>query len=184
MEQRYGYIHDMADVKVLILFVLSRTEVPVSAQTIYELCYQDDLLSYFDVQQAIPEMVRTGHLEETVEDRYVITEKGKEAAELTQDAVAFTVRQRAQLAVDRYHSKIRRDRLLRTEIRKQDAGDFVVVMALDDPHGCIMNLELAAPTLRQARKLEAAYRKNAEIVYQSVMIGLLEDEAETDEEIL
>ena len=182
--KRLGFIHDMLDVKVLILFVLSRTEVPVSAQTIYELCYQDDLLSYFDVQQAIPEMVRTGHLEETAEDRYVITEKGKEAAELTQDAVAFTVRQRAQLAVDRYHSKIRRDRLLRTEIRKQDAGDFVVVMALDDPHGCIMNLELAAPTLRQARKLEAAYRKNAEIVYQSVMIGLLEDEAETDEEIL
>ena len=181
--ERHGYIHDIVDVKVLILFVLARTEVPVSAQTIYELCYQDDLLSYFDVQQAIPEMVRTGHLEETAEDRYLITEKGREAEALTQDSIAFTVRQRAQLAVERYHHKIRRERLLRTEIRKLEDGSFMVLMGMDDPHGPVMNLELAAPTLRQARKLETAYRKNAEIVYQSVMIGLLEDEAEVNGEI-
>lgn len=179
--ERHGYIHDIVDVKVLILYVLSGAEEPVSAQTIYEFCYQDDLLSYFDVQQAIPEMVRTGHLEETAEDRYVITEKGREAARLTQDSLAFTVRQRARLAVERYHHNLRRERLLRTDIRKDENGGFVVTMAMDDPRGCIMNLELTAPTLRQARRLEAAYRKNAEIVYRSVMIGLLEEEGEEEE---
>ena len=180
--ERHGYIHNITDVKILILFVLTRAEIPVSSQTIYELCYQDELLSYFDVQQAIPEMVRTGHLEETAADRYVITEKGREAETLMQESLAFTVRQRAQLAVERYHYKIRRERLLRTEIRKGEDGDFVVVMGMDDPRGRIMNLELTAPTLRQARRLEAAYRKNAEIVYQAVMIGLLEDEAEENGE--
>lgn len=177
--ERHGYIHDMMDVKVLILFVLAGTEEPVGAQTIYEFCYQDDLLSYFDVQQAIPEMVRTGHLEETAQDRYIITEKGREAAKLTQDTLAFTVRQRAQLAVDRYHHNLRRERMLRTEIRQEENGEYIVVMAMDDPRGCIMQLELTAPTLQQARRLESAYRKNAEIVYRSVMIGLLEEEWES-----
>ncbi|MGN1028087.1 MAG: DUF4364 family protein, partial [Faecousia sp.] len=47
--QRLGFIHDMLDVKVLILFVMSRVAYPVNTQQIYELCYQDDCLSYFDV---------------------------------------------------------------------------------------------------------------------------------------
>lgn len=48
-------------------------------------------------------------------------------------------------------------------------------MGLSDFHGVLMDLELTAPTLEQARKLERAYRKNAEVVYQSVMVALLEE---------
>ena len=55
--QRLGFIHDMMDVKVLILFVMSRVGYPVNVQQIYELCFQDDCLSYFDVCTALPEMV-------------------------------------------------------------------------------------------------------------------------------
>ena len=43
--QRLGFIHDMLDVKVLILFVMARVSYPVNIQQIYELCYQDDCLS-------------------------------------------------------------------------------------------------------------------------------------------
>jgi len=178
--ERHGYIHDLMDVKVLILYVLAQLETPVSAQKVYELCYHDELLSYFDVYQALPEMVRTGHLETPSEDRYLITEKGREAEALTHDSLPFTVRERARVAVERYEYQLQRERLMRSEIKKLESGEFMVVMGLDDPQGCIMNLELLAPTLRQARRLEAAFRKNAEAVYQSVMIGLLEEAEEID----
>ena len=75
--QRHGFIHDMMDVKVLILFVAARASYPLTAQEVYELCYQDDCLSYFDVCTAIPEMVASGHLEQLGE-RYQITEKGRQ----------------------------------------------------------------------------------------------------------
>ena len=54
---RLGFIHDMMDVKVLILFVAARSGYPMTTQEVYELCYQDECLSYFDVCTAIPEMV-------------------------------------------------------------------------------------------------------------------------------
>ena len=59
MEQ-HGFIQDMLDVKVLILFVMAKLSYPVTLQTIYELCYQDDKLSYFDVSVAVPQMVQSG----------------------------------------------------------------------------------------------------------------------------
>ena len=43
--QRLGFIHDMLDVKVLILFVMSKVNYPVTIGEIYELCYQDEWLS-------------------------------------------------------------------------------------------------------------------------------------------
>ena len=75
--QRLGFIHDMMDVKVLILYVMSRVNYPVTIQQIYELCYQDECLSYFDVCTAVPEMVNSLHLQLLENDCYAITEKGK-----------------------------------------------------------------------------------------------------------
>lgn len=175
--ERHGFIHDILDVKILILYVMSLVEEPVTSQTIYELCYQDERLSYFDVQEAVPQMLESGHLEKATEELYAISEKGKETAEITQDSIAFPVKHRAKMAVEQLNRERKRDQYIRSEIRKNDRGEYVIHMGLDDPQGTLMELELIMPTLQQARKLEAAYRKNAEVVYQSVMIGLL-DEAE------
>ena len=73
--QRLGFIHDMLDVKVLILFVMARVSYPVNIQQIYELSYQDDCLSYFDVCTAVPEMVKSGHLKELEAENYHLGEQ-------------------------------------------------------------------------------------------------------------
>ena len=180
--QRHGFIHDILDVKILILYVMALVEKPVTAQTIYELCYQDECLSYFDVQQAVPQMVESGHLEKREDGLYVITDNGRETEEITQDSIAFPVKQRAKTAVENLNRKTQREQFLRTEIRKESNGDYTVLMGLDDLQGPLMNLELTTPTLHQARKLEAAYRRNAEAVYQSVMVGLMEETENEDTE--
>ena len=129
--QRLGFIHDMLDVKVLILFVMARVSYPVNIQQIYELSYQDDCLSYFDVCTAVPEMVKSGHLKELENDSYEITEKGKADGSLTEDSIAFTVKQRAENAVSRFNRQIRRSSYVKTQILPREGGDFSVIMALD-----------------------------------------------------
>ena len=174
--QRLGFIHDMLDVKVLILFVMARVQYPVSIQQIYELCYQDDCLSYFDVCTAVPEMVKSGHLTQLEGETFQITEKGKADGALTADSVAFTVRSRAENAVDRFNRQTRRSSFVKTEIQENDGGDFTVKMRLDDEMGTLMTLTLTAPTQRQALRLEKLMEKKAEAVYNLTMAELLDDE--------
>ena len=100
----HGFIRDMLDVKVLVLYVMSRAEKPLTVQEIYALCYQDDRLTYFDVCEAVPQLAANGNLHETADGCYEITEKGRENAEITADSVAFTVRERAKAAVERFIS--------------------------------------------------------------------------------
>ena len=171
--ERLGYMHDIMDVKILILYVMARVDVPVDAQTVYEFCYQDDALSYFDVQESIPQMVASGHLEALPEDRYLITQKGRVAEEFTSDSLPYTVCERARCAVENYNQELKRSQYLRSEIIRKEDGEYLVDMELYDMRGQLMRLSLTAPSVQQARRLENAYRKNAELVYQSVMIGLL-----------
>lgn len=178
--QRLGFIHDMLDVKVLILYVMARVNYPVDVQQIYELSYQDDCLSYFDVCTAVPEMVNSGHLKEQENNCYVITEKGKADGALTEDSIAFTVKQRAENAVSRFNRQIRRSSFVKTQIIPRESGDFSVLMSLDDEAGNLMTLELMAPNQRQAVRLGKLFEKKAEAVYNLTMAELLDDEDEID----
>lgn len=179
--QRLGFIHDMLDVKVLILFVMARVSYPVTIQQIYELCYQDDCLSYFDVCTAIPEMVASGHLKELENECYEITQKGRDDGATTEDSIAFTVKQRAENAVSRFNRQIRRSSFVKTQILPREGGDFSVIMALDDEMGNLMTLELLAPNQRQAIRLSKLFEKKAEAVYNLTMAELLDEEDELDD---
>ena len=178
--QRLGFIHDMMDVKVLILFVAARSNYPMTNQEVYELCYQDECLSYFDVCTALPEMVASGHLKMVDGERYEITEKGRSDGAITEDSIAFTVKQRAENAVSRFNRQLRRSSFVKTQILPRESGDFSVIMALDDEMGNLMTLELVAPDQRQAVRLGKLFEKKAEAVYNLTMAELLDDEEELE----
>ena len=179
--QRLGFIHDMMDVKVLILFVAARSNYPMTAQEIYELCYQDECLSYFDVCTALPQMVESGHIEELEGERFQITEKGRADGKLTEDSIAFTVKQRAENAVARFNRRLHRSSFVKTQIIPRDDGELSVVMALDDEKGNLMTLELLAPNQRQALRLSKQFERKAELLYTITVAELLDSENESDD---
>ena len=179
--QRLGFIHDMMDVKVLILFAMARSNYPMTVQEIYEVCYQDECLSYFDVCTAIPEMVKSGHLKELEGEKYEITEKGRQDGALTEDSIAFTVKQRAENAVAKYNRQIRRSSFVKTQVIPRETGDFSVIMALDDEMGNLMTLELMAPNQRQAVRLGKLFEKKAEVLYNMTMSELLDNAEDLDD---
>ena len=179
--QRLGFIHDMMDVKVLILYVTSRSNYPMTIQEIYEVCYVDDCLSYFDVCTAVPEMVKSGHLLPVGEERFEISPKGKDAGDLTADSIAYTVKQKAENAISRYNRQIRRSSFVKTQTVQREGGDYSVIMSLDDETGTLMTLELVAPNQRQAVRLARLFEGKAEEIYNLTMTELLDDEDGLDD---
>ena len=179
--QRLGFIHDMLDVKVLILFVTARANYPMSLQEIYETCYVDDCLSYFDVCTAIPQMVETGHLKEVEEGKFVITDQGREDGTLTADSIAFTVRKKAEDLINRFNRQLKRSSFVKTQIIPRESGEFSVIMTLDDEVSNLMTLERVAPDQRQAVRLAKLFEKKAENVYNLTMTELLDAEDELDD---
>jgi len=172
--ERHGFVRDMLDVKVLILLVAARVQCPVTVQNIYELAYQDEKLTYFDVCEAVPQLEESGHLRQVEENLYEITESGREIGSIMEETIAFPVAQRAKAAVEKFNLQIRRDGFMRTNVEQLPTGDYAVSMELRDEGGKLMSLELMAPTIRQGRRLEKIFRARAEQIYQTVMDEFLE----------
>ena len=126
-------------------------------------------------------MVKSGHLKEDGAECYVITEKGKADGSLTEDSIAFTVKQKAENAVAKFNRQIRRSSFVKTQIIPRDSGDFSVIMALDDEFGNLMTLELVAPDQRQAVRLGRLFEKKAEAVYNLTMAELLDEEEDLED---
>lgn len=177
---RKGYFRDIMDIKILILYVAARLDEPVDQQTLYELCYVDTALSYFDFSTAVPDLVRTGHLQCDEAGRYTITEKGRNNGSTTEDSLPFSVRRSAEAALEHYRQTIRRSSLISTQVISQESGECSVILCLRDGVSTLMTLELMAPNDVQAHRLERAFQKNAELVYQNVMTSLLEEAEKHD----
>ena len=170
-----GFIQDMLDVKVLILYIMNRVMYPVDIQKIYELSYQDDKLSYFDLAQAVPQMVESEHLLELEPGLFVITEKGREACAVTEDGIAYPVMQRALAAVENFNRQVRRSGFVKTSVVPREGGDYSVHLSLCDDMSDLIRLELMAPSQKQAYRLTRAFSEKAEEVYRVVMDKLLTD---------
>jgi len=174
--QQLGFVHDMMDIKMLILFVLSRANYPMTVQEIHEVCYQDDGVSYFDICTAIPEMVTSGHLQQVDEQSYIVTEKGCQDGQMTENSIAFTVRQRAEDAIFRFNARLHRSAFIKTDVISKENGEYSVQMTLDNETGRLMTLKLMAPNQRQAIRLEKLLENKAEDIYNLTMIELLDEE--------
>lgn len=177
-----GFIQDLLDVKILVLYVTARIDVPATVQEIYELCFQDDRLTYFDVCEAIPYLVQTGHLKEYPEKKgcgekkYEITDKGRANGEATEDSIAYPVRERAKKAAQRFNRESKRRGLVHTEILPADDGNYVARLLLNDPKGRLMTLELTAPNQPQAAAICRSFQKSGEVIYELLLSDLLEGE--------
>ena len=117
---------------------------------------------------------------EKEKDLYAITEKGRADGALTQDSIAYTVRCKAENAVDRFNRQLRRSSYVKTQVIPRETGESSVIMALDDETGNLMTLELMAPNQRQAVRLGKFFEKKAEKLYNMIMAELLEEEDETE----
>ncbi len=175
----HGFIHTMLDVKVLILYLLGQVQYPVDIQTIFLLAYQDECVNYFDVAQALPQMVDSGLLRRSENGEYTITEKGIETGKVTDSSLAFPVMQRVKVVAERFNRMRRRGDYVHVHSDVQPDGQCTVVMKLDDPMGNLMTLEISAPSRKQAKALEKAFTERAEQVYQMIVAVLL-DKTEDD----
>ncbi len=181
MEAR-GFIRDMLDVKVLILFVMARSPYPMTMQTIYELCFQDDKLSYFDIAIAVPQMVETGHLQEVEHGKYRLTQMGRNAEKVTFGDVVKPVMDRAQAAVAKFNEKMRREQMIHASYSRRDCEreEYAVQLSLGDEIGELMKLELTAGSEKQAKMLKKAFEEGAVLLYRNIMEQLSTQKTNAD----
>ncbi len=172
----FGFIHGELDIKILILYVLRRLPRPVDSETLVELCFIDNGVGWFDYATCLASLIETGHVEELPDSRYVITEKGQRNGEAAETSLPYSVRMKASRLIEPIAEKMRRDAMIETSHGPAEGGGVTAHLRLSDGKGEIMSLDLLTPDDGTAEKMEAAFRLDAEGIYQRIVEIMLGEE--------
>ncbi len=163
MEERFGFIHEKLDIKILILFVLRRLPGVVDRDVLADLVQCDGGIGYFDYSDCLYELIDAGQVTEE-EGGYRITEKGAENGETVESSLPYSVRKKAEKLLAPEAERLRRLAMLTAEHRLNE-GLCTVTLAMDDGKGEILRLELLCADEEQAERMEKYFKHNAEAIY-------------------
>lgn len=175
MEERFGFIHEEMDIKILILFILRRLPEAVPRETLSDiilLC--DGGIGYFEFSECMADLLRTAHISET-NDKYVITDKGRQNGEVMESDLPYSVRIRAEQAATTLAHIQKRTALITASHEMRPRGGYTVKLSMSDGLGPVISMELLAGNDKQAKLLENNFQKNAESIYNEIIKILAEE---------
>lgn len=170
---RFGFIHEKLDIKILILFILRRLPGFVEPETLLELCQCDGGIGYFDYSDCLSELVETEHVEES-EEGYRITEKGARNADAVESSLPYSVRSKALKLLAPVEERLSRAAMIVARHENGENG-CMVELAMSDGKGEIIKLRFLCAGDEQAKKIEKNFRRGAEVYYQKIAQLLTEE---------
>lgn len=181
MEQtdRFGFIHEKLDIKLLILFVLSRLPKPVPFDTLTELVMVDDGFDYFEYTQCLDELLKSGNIEQEG-NSYKITRMGSVNEDTVESSIPYSVRLKAEKKFQPLIEKMKRDALIGTSHERAKNGGCNVRLSLSDGLGEIVSMSVLVADEHQAMQIEENFRGNAEVLYQR-LVAMLTDPSDSTE---
>ncbi len=169
----FGTMRDKIDIKILILFILRRLPAEVDSQTLSSIALADGTVGYFEYAECLSELIESGHVEKQGSG-YRITEKGSMNCEIVESSLPYTVRSRLEKTVQPLAEGMRRRAMIGTAHERSGDGQCYVKLSLSDGAGPIMESRFLCAGEEQASRIEARFRDNAEVIYNTFMGILLE----------
>lgn len=164
-----GYLHNKMDVKVLVLFILSRIDSPLRLEDLYEVAYQDDSLNYFTLVESLNELQSSGHISADTEGRYYITDKGRTQGSYVEDSLAVPVVQKVSAAIAGKINQLHRESMLTAEIRQDEKGHWITAVHYRDGDMPMMSVSLMAPSQEIGRVMAENMKRGIGTIYKTAM---------------
>lgn len=163
-----GFIQSELDLKLLVLYIMSRAAGPLTFLQLLDLALCDAGVDYFSLTQAVEHMVETGQLSRE-EDRYVLTEKGRRNSEICEDSLPYSVRVHCDENLVRVNDMLRREAQVQTKILNNEDGTCTLHLQLNDVGSPLLVLDLLVPGPTQAIAMSRVFQADPSSLYHGVV---------------
>lgn len=170
-----GGLRSRDDIRLLICYLLKSIDAPMTRQMLNDSMQEDGLANFFEVGQAIEELLKTGNITADIlddEEVITVTEKGREAAELLQTSLPRTVREKAVNSAIRLTTRAKVERDNKIEVKKEDDGGYTITFTLFDRGTELMKLSIYVVDSLQLETVKQNFINDPVKVYSSIITSL------------
>lgn len=170
-----GGLTDHTEIKILICFVLSELDAPLSHDDLLEALAGKGDANYFESASALSDLVEMKHISQ-VDHTYSVLTSGKEIAKTLIGDVPFTVRERVLLAAKEFARRNRNRNYHKVSMVETDNGHKVRCTVCDSAGNELFAVELDAPTKRIAQRIRENFVAHAEDIMRFCIVNLVEED--------
>lgn len=170
-----GGLRNRDDIRLLVCYLLKSVDSPMTRQMLNEAMQEDGLANYFEVGQAIEELLKTANITADImgdEEVITVTQKGREAAEMLQTSLPRTVRERAVNSAIRLITKARVERENKIEVKKEENGGYTITFTLFDKNTQFMKLSVYVVDSLQLEQVKQNFINDPVKVYSTIITSL------------
>ena len=170
-----GGLRNRDDIRLLICYILKSIDKPLTRQMLNDAMQEDGLANFFEVGQAIEELLKTGNITADIldgEEVISVTDRGREAAELLQTSLPRTVREKAVNSAIRLVTRAKVERDNKIEVKKEDDGGYTITFTLFDRDTELMKLSIYVVDSLQLETVKQNFINDPVKVYSSIITSL------------
>lgn len=170
-----GGLRNRDDIRLLVCYLLKSVDAPMTRQMLNDAMQEDGLANYFEVGQAIEELLKTGNITADIaddEEVLSVTDKGREAAEILQTSLPKTVREKAVNSAIRLTTRAKIERENKIEVKKEENGGYNITFTLFDRDTELMKLSIFVADSLQLEQVKQNFIDDPVKVYSTIITSL------------
>lgn len=167
-----GDKEELAESKVLILYVLSKINKPVTNSELLDLIQSVEEMNYFYFQQFLIDLKENRYLLEYEQEKqkfYAITMSGRETVRLTIDMLPGAIKDKVDETLKSTMKKIENEEAVYADFFPSKEDEFMICCGIRENNKKVFEVQVFSSSRDNSLKIIDNWKKNAGIIYPKVI---------------
>lgn len=163
---------ELAESKVLILYILSNIDKPITNSELLDLTQSIENMNYFYFQQFLIDLKENGYLIEYEQEKqkyYVITRLGRETIKLTIDMLSGALKDKVDKNLKKTLKRIENEESIYADFFPSKEDDIMIKCGIKEDGKKVFEVQVFSSSRDNAIKIIDKWKKNAGILYPQIV---------------
>lgn len=168
-------IYDTTLIKLIILFVMEKMEIPLNENSLIDICYsRNGWINYMDCKENLASLIDVGFIYKTNdndnEERYTITYEGRSCLSHFYYKIPEALREQITEFSKENRMHFKRSQEYVSDYYKNKDGSYICILKIKDVSvgDPIFEIKIKAPSRQSAIEACKKWRDTAHIAYENI----------------
>lgn len=169
-----GGLTTTQEIRILLCYMLDTVGKAINRQDVTELLLAGGMANYFDIEDAIEELIRLQHLVEA-DGKIATTVTGAQIGQSLGVRIPYTLRQRSVEAALKLLKRLEVERDNKVDIQKLEEGGYTVTCTVQDQGRALLSVTLRVADTWQAEQIREQFLSDPALLFRSNLAVLTGD---------